>query len=404
MIILKRLTCYSFIFIILGPAFEYFVNATESYTLDDTRVDYPLGNVIYNLYSDNTKARHAFESYFNRMFSGRDFYVQLWNTLSVAVFSDHEKVYIGKEGWLFFKNYISNHIAREREIFKNRNLIHSNFANLQQLLDELGIDLILLIPPYKTRVYPENFPDLPESLLHDSPGNAIIYSAASGKNRIHVIDIKTALLERKQDLQLYYRGDHHWTLGAGLVANDLVMDVIAAITLSEPARRGFVLTETMSQAPERAEFKFLQGVKPLYEHLPEVVRPWTTKPKTMGNYRHWSYNSSINPPFPGLVVLGDSFFQHYFDKESLLDLFSKTTFYNNDNNVYIHGRNEHIPDGTRFILLEIFEQNTDKLYTQAWWNDVLSLIGGPGSLTQQDSSRNFGNTYPSPGFVSGCAN
>ena len=376
---MRKFTKYAAVLIFLAISFsvamEYLFHFIHITPLEDPKPHVPEGNIFNNIFYRNDKSRAEYEMYFNGTYSLRDLLVKTWNTFSIYLFSSHEKVFTGEEGWYFLSNYIQDHLERDRDIRKNSDKILKMLDKLDSELDVNNIDCFMLIPPYKTRIYPEYFQGLPPDLTQESFLNKLLLSYVPKKGRIHFIDIYKVLLENKSITQLYFKGDTHWTELAGFIANDIFMEQLNALADVKFSKLGYTASPGLEKAKYGAEYTFMQGLQPLVEYTRKYYRVGGVPKIGLDDFKHWYYANSAgnSSSLPSLVVIGDSYFHAFMDKHSMVEYFKATSYYNNDN-VYMTGRDIAVPSDTRFILLEMFEQNTTKLLTDAWWVDIFRVI------------------------------
>lgn len=366
-------TSFLFVLILFSVIIEYSFHLIDITPLEDSHPPFPEGNLIKNLYFNNDKTREALDHYYNSTFSLRDLFVKTWNSFTVYVFLNHDKVYIGTDGWCFFSNYIREHIEREKDLQKNSAKMLAMFDKLELLLESNNIDCFVIIPPYKTRIYPEHFPGLPADFRHESTINKLLLSYLSNKPRIHYINIYQDLLENKNVGQLYFKGDTHWTELAGFIADDILMQNINILLHTSSPKLGFTATNELEKAKHSAEYTFMRGLSPLTEYTQKFYRPIKAQNKHLDNFMRWSFTNANGASLSkqSLIVSGDSFFHGFMDKDMLVENFHSVYFYNNDHTL---AHDYNVPSDTRFLLLEMYDQNTTKLLTEAWWTDLFRLI------------------------------
>ena len=133
----------------------------------------------------------------------------LINRLQLTLVND---VIIGKDDWLFlndvgsFDDYrgISKYTDQELSVFK------STVESQRNYLSEKGIPLLLVVAPNKESIYPEF---LPENIRKVSDTTRLdqLINYMNLNSKIDILDLRTPLLQEKNQYQLYYKTDSHWT-------------------------------------------------------------------------------------------------------------------------------------------------------------------------------------------------
>ena len=366
--------CVSLLFIVISfsVALEHVFHVVRIQPLGDPVYCNLDENFIFKLFYDNNNARKSLEKCFDGSYDMRGLFVRAWNSVSVYLFSNHANVYIGKNGWCFFESYITKCLNDCRCLELNNVKMLKRFDDFESFLEQNDIDCIVLIPPYKTRIYADEFSGLPPELTQESTMNKLLSTYSFKKKRIHFINIYKELLARKDWGQLYYKGDIHWTYLAGFIADDLLMNKIADITNTNVSGLGYAAS-MLEKVPLGAEHFFMQGLSPLEEYVWKYSHLRTVKKKGLRDSRFWSYTNTNSDQdiFPSLVVVGDSYYRYFMDNDLISEYFKSTQYYLNDLNPVL---NFTVPSDTKFIVLEFFENNASVLTTDAWWDNFFKLL------------------------------
>jgi alginate O-acetyltransferase complex protein AlgJ len=120
-------------------------------------------------------------------------------------------VILGKDGWMFFTGERS--IEGYRRViplsFEQLERVRLNLEEKQSALKALGIDFMLVIAPDKGTVYPEFLPGYAQPT--DRPSRLDQLMGHMRKHSIvRVLDLRPALLNARQQHQVYYKTDSHW--------------------------------------------------------------------------------------------------------------------------------------------------------------------------------------------------
>lgn len=163
----------------------------------------------------------GFEKWFNDRFFGRDFFIGLYNKV-ILFFNDkidNEKVFQGKDGWLFYKKGGSIDNFQNAVLFKDKDLqnIATQLQNIYAWCEKHNKKFYFIIAPDKNKIYGEYFPDMKKK-RPDSQSRARQLLQYLGKHTdVKALYLYEVLMNNKNKGLLYYKNDTHWNeLGAYL--------------------------------------------------------------------------------------------------------------------------------------------------------------------------------------------
>lgn len=156
-----------------------------------------------------------------------------------------KKALIGRNNWLFL-NMENDDVRHYQRVVT---YTQKEFGELKKHLDKMqdfcnanGIDLYFIMPPNKSTIYPEYYPDFIKQL--DRPSYYEIISDYIKENtKVRFIDIYDKFMEHKNDYDLFYRGDTHWNSAGGYIA---YKEIAAAIQEKHPDFK-FIRDEDVSR-------------------------------------------------------------------------------------------------------------------------------------------------------------
>jgi len=155
--------------------------------------------------------------YFEDHFAYRSLAIDLNARLRAGVFktSPTDQVIVGRDGWLFYGNTLSDFRATaplsEREIL---NITH-NLSLMQGYTNAMGAEFVVVIAPNKNTLYGSYMPYYYPGAYNHSMSLLMASLDAEGVNYVDLFELFGA-----EDKVLYYRTDTHWnTEGAFLVTN-----------------------------------------------------------------------------------------------------------------------------------------------------------------------------------------
>ena len=155
--------------------------------------------------------------------------------------SDKRAVY-GDEGWLFanIDGVMAMHQGlRAFEAGETEDWLAAA-QMLQQKAAARGAEFAVLIGPNKHEVYSEYLRDYP--VLLNTPRRAEQLSALAGQAGIPLVYPIEAMLEAKQDEQVYFKTDTHWTGSGAYVAYRALMAKLDALGVGAPTVQRDALT------------------------------------------------------------------------------------------------------------------------------------------------------------------
>ena len=136
-----------------------------------------------------------------------------------------DRVLLGKDGWMFLTKDKMVDYYRGIDLFSPAQLdtIAHRLDRRKAWLAERGIDYYLIVPPLKASIYPEKLPSMIERINARS-GIDQVKEHLAAHCSVQLIDIREALLNAKDSLDLYYTTDIHWNRDGALIAYQALMN------------------------------------------------------------------------------------------------------------------------------------------------------------------------------------
>jgi SGNH hydrolase-like domain, acetyltransferase AlgX len=169
------------------------------------------------------------QKWFDDHYGYRDFLIRAKTQIDYSIFGVSDKVYIGKEGWLYLRNIIDREIPAEDAMTDaDLRAVVKRFLELRDILQERGITLVVVTNQLKDKFYPEFLPytgrrkmshrrfDDFRTALHAIPG--IIY-----------IDSTEILESLKTERQIFHKTDLHWNDPAAAEVARILVNKIAEV-------------------------------------------------------------------------------------------------------------------------------------------------------------------------------
>ncbi|MCI7223515.1 MULTISPECIES: alginate O-acetyltransferase AlgX-related protein [Fusobacterium] len=179
------------------------------------------------------------------------FYKKLDRKLKNRV--ENEKVFMGKEKWLFYKgdNSIRNYQNIDLFTDEDLKLIVKNIKNRKKWLKKKGISYYLFIAPDKNKVYGEFYPNFIKKV--NTIGRVEQLKESFNRNELEIIyPLERLLLEKtKSEDLLYYKTDTHWNSYGAFIGYEELLKVI---------KRDFVDIEEIKEKDLNISYKpYLNG-------------------------------------------------------------------------------------------------------------------------------------------------
>lgn len=221
------------------------------------------------------------------------------------------KVLVGNNGWLVFtaENDIEGY--QHADIFTEGELarIQQSLDNLTDRYAEQGIVLLLVVPPNKNTIYPENVPAAIPILGDESALTQLVdYLRQHGTAQI--LDLRPALLTAKEQRQIYYATDTHWNDYGAFIA---YQEIMSALSEAYPALKAHTESEfeVVIREPEPLDLAENIGTSLLVESKVQFQPLFDsdTNYKTVNvGGRRIQYSSNPDASLPTAIVYHDSFF------------------------------------------------------------------------------------------------
>ena len=180
-----------------------------------------------------------FDNYYSDHFGLRDWFVKHYKIAKYGIGDSPSKdVVIGKDGWLFLgsiKKGYSRYFdpigdVRNTNLYSKEQLmeVSSHMNGLKSWLDDRGIEYVLVIAPNKHTIYFEQLPDYIYKVNEQSATDQLVEHLDEYTD-ITVVDLRSSLIEEKQNYQLYYKTDTHWNHYAANIAQYEIMKKIETL-------------------------------------------------------------------------------------------------------------------------------------------------------------------------------
>lgn len=133
-------------------------------------------------------------------------------------------VLVGKDDWLYFTGDMSIPDYQKTSLI-NKSKIKRLTLVLKQFDEQVqhyGGDLLVVIPPDKSTVYPQYMPDEVPVIGNESSLDRIVEYIKNNSN-VQVLDLRSVMIEQSNTSRVYYKTDSHWNcVGAYYAYNEIL--------------------------------------------------------------------------------------------------------------------------------------------------------------------------------------
>jgi alginate O-acetyltransferase complex protein AlgJ len=271
-------------------------------------------------------------NWFNDRVGFRDLLIRAKNQVDYSLFHTSKKVYIGINGWLFYRNRFDSIASADAAGLA---ALEASYLTLARRLNDKGIHLIVIGYPQKAALYPEMAP--PDMPLPPAGGNYDRFrDFLASRSELTFIDAEPIMKDLKASSAelLYAKGDIHATQFA---QRAVVKEIVARIAQIEGRpdihwdekltlthlhwRSGIERNALAVLFPPDNEIPVFEGGYSVGEPEPDgqwtVTDPDFTDQADSGVGRPFDFEYRSRPELcrqrlPGTVLFGNSFSDYYW--------------------------------------------------------------------------------------------
>ncbi|MBQ3136887.1 MAG: hypothetical protein IJB74_05315 [Clostridia bacterium] len=203
--VLFSLLIGAFCFIIFAGGITLFTGEDREFSESENRVLAPAPDFSFYAVKDGSFMK-AFETYFTDQFIFRDEIIRL-KTFADRLTGKTEVggVYIGEEGYLF--SVPAPFDEKKQEIMKKI----SAFAESNK-----DSKVTFMLSPNSSHIYKDKLPA--HLTLEDQKAQTEKLQKYTESKKVNFINLYDAFSAQKDEIQLFYKTDHHWTTDAAYIA------------------------------------------------------------------------------------------------------------------------------------------------------------------------------------------
>jgi len=365
-----RIAVLIFAALLFAPLLQMITHLVHEPLVEERREPRSVHAALARLLAMDPGLSDDINGWFDDRHGFRSVLIRLKNEIDYQLFASSDKVVIGKQGWLFEKEFL-NDVVEDAD---NRSLdaqILSALRNLRDCLSERGVKLVFVLNATKSSIYPQF---LPTKLPVDPPMRLSRRLAEVLRHEpgIAFIDGEQILLEHN-DEELFWKNDVHMNLkAASYVYREMISQIAQLTGQREPtlapeswnavrwnggsearflaklfplANAGYVSQNTITawESDQYGEFEWKVGSAeiPKYPELPlfDVI------------FRNKRDKSALLPP---IMLFGTSFVDLMFDLK-YNDVFSAIYRTRSNTPERIGPLMRHLPDDVRVFVIEFPE-------------------------------------------------
>ena len=326
-----------------------------------------MSNEYQKAYGEFVKAKNPLHATSIRLKSQTDY----------SLYGDimHANILSGKNGFLFQKEGCEAYIGRN---FMGEKWITNKVKQLQfvkEALEKEGIQLLVLTPPLKARIFKEHLPDFYKNNFTDET-NWHYFPRILAAHDIPVLDFSFFISNKKQyAYDLYPPSGQHWTkYGAAVVAETVKAKLEESLNISMVE---MLWKDSVELSSAQVEFdnELIAGANFLWNP------PLNPLP-----YPKVRYIENDSTTYPSVLAVGDSFYKLFYEFGFVDGLFSKDSefwYYNHEifptrleKGKRLTNKDLDILQEIRkrdVIILTIFEDNLDR-FAFEFVDNVYSLL------------------------------
>lgn len=283
-----------------------------------------------NLFIDgkiNNRYGNQFDDFFSDRFFCRDTFLHLYKDVKyfVAPTAGSERVLIGKEGWLFSKEYDADKMYQNLNLFTPEELdkIGHNLEIFEHQAKKIGIKRIyFVIENDKESIYPEYYPNYIKKMNNESRLDQLLTYLHKNYPNLTVLNFKQELLKTKETETIFFKtGTHMNNIGAYTVSNLLLKSMQKDFNKIKPlSLDDFNIQESDKFSQEGLDLDIYNQLNPaFYSHKNIKNKVMTLKQNTSEKIEehkqeHITGRVFINKKAPNnikIFALGDSFLKRY---------------------------------------------------------------------------------------------
>lgn len=263
-----------------------------------------------------------------------------WDFFHQANLLEQKRLFMDDDGWLYESQHVEEYYAGKGRYYAKDSLGMAKvfgqealrIYQLQQLLEEQGTHLFVLLLPGKEMVYPEHVP-VTDKYPHTKVFSATeFYHETFEELGVNYIDVGQWFLQMKDtvDYLLYPQTGTHWSNYAALYVADSLINYMEQL--------GDIRMEhfTIGEREERTVYPDDD-----LEQLMNLMRPL---PKAPNYYAPYTIIEDSTASHPYFITIGDSYFWNLLNATPFGKIMGELRYWYYFNTVYFDPDHDNIKD------------------------------------------------------------
>ncbi len=276
-------------------------------------------------YADWFSGKYSKETdhYFNNNFGIRSDFVRLDNQIAYSLFDEvrAQNVIIGKENYLYEKNYIDAYTGKDYIGEASITTIVNDLKTIQDSLQGLQKELLIILAPGKATFFPEYIPD--EFGSKSDTSNYHSFALKLKEQNVNHIDFNAWFLAQKgkKDYPLFPKTGIHWSHYGMILGMDSIVHKIEE------------LTQTDLPDIETTDIEYVDERRRIDDDIEQALNIFKKLPNYKMAYPQIQFNKKGKDRLK-LVSIADSFFWEMFNVGVTDSIFLEGQFWYYFNTVY----------------------------------------------------------------------
>jgi hypothetical protein len=360
-----------FIVFLCLPVGQMLVPVVQYAPVVENRARLTMPNDPIHLFVGPGDFARRFEEFFNDRYGFRDLLIRTRNQIDYALFRTSQTIFIGKRGFLFYRNVEEGHALADQRSSEAEAQIRRNVQAFVQLVRSRGLVPIFMPMPLKSTIYPEMLPAT--APRRKSPSNFDQHLAfLKSLPDLAVIDsTEIARQWKAQRKPVFHKTDFHWNEAIGAAVAERLINLLGELSGTGVTWNPRALT-IVNGRHTGGEADMMALLFPPWEQRPVIeLQPFKfegTLEFTPNVANEWLYTAHPNAPpplLPGTVMFGDSFADPFL-RAGFTRYFKRFEKHSNYTIAQQFGK---VPPDSRFLIIEYIES-------------MVQLMSDPGFFPQ----------------------
>lgn len=345
------------------PAVQWATGFFDIPALQEKRRLAPLPDFFATPLHGDGRLSAAINKWFDDRYGFRSLLIRLKNQIDYWAFRHSDKIFIGREGWLYLRQSFDDEIVAERAGDAAAERVHLQYLKLVQYLAGANIRLIVIGNPVKESTYPQYLPgDIPT--LPRNSRYQRLRAWLHSRREFDYID-GDEVLAQCHEARTFNLIDMHMTFPGGVC---FARALIAQISKDEARSRSpwdhaFKYIERPSIYGGQADFLALlfpvsqMAIDTDRTYGGDNDRSFSTDPTDVFEWSYHAPSGASTDLLPPVVLFGDSFLDAY--RTAGIQSYLSAAYRARDNGGNVVTVLRNLPAGTRYFVFEFLEPWTN---------------------------------------------